>query len=652
MRSQTSRAAGGGASGSSSSATPAERTANDDTSGSQSEPSLQSGCGWRHSHSPSATSRSSTVTAGEATGPDRAPRRTRAARTSAGGPDLVPLRLQPDGRGAAPAVAGRVARVDPHADACALAGGAGHEPAAAPVEPDAHALDLAAVDRGARGVERAAAAQQPDRAAAAVGRDATQPQHGEAAAHDRLPDHADLQGAAEHDVAAGDAVAPVDPREVHAGAAVDVVGRLVLRADHVVAVPARDHVLACAAAQRVVAGPAVDVERRGDRRAGGVQLVVAAVGVEIDPLARADVDVERAGRGRTGAVEADPARGRLRRRDLELLAAGSAVDLDGVEPVAALVDVVVVARVPDHRVVARPAERAVARIERVVVADDPVVAVAAGDQVRAVAAVQRVVAGSAVDVERDRDRRAGRGGERVVAAVRVEVEPLARADVEVEPTRDRHGTGAVEDDAARDRGRLDLELLATAAAVDLDGVAAVAALVDVVAVAGVPDHRVVAGAAERAVARIAGVVVADDAVVAVAAGDEVGGVAAVERGRDRAVGGHERVIAAVGVQVEPLARADVEVEPTRDRDGTGAVEHDAAGGRGRLDLELLAAAAAVDLDRVGALAALHQVVVVTRVPYERVVAGLAAEVVAAAAGVVVAEDAVGAGAAVELVGML
>ena len=65
MRSQTSRAPGGGASGSSRSAAPRDSTAKEATSGSQSLPSSQSGWGCRHSHRPSATSRISTVTVAE-----------------------------------------------------------------------------------------------------------------------------------------------------------------------------------------------------------------------------------------------------------------------------------------------------------------------------------------------------------------------------------------------------------------------------------------------------------------------------------------------------------------------------------------------------------------------------------------------------------
>ena len=74
------------------------------------------------------------------------------------------------------------------------------------------------------------------------------------------------------------------------------------------------------------------------------------------------------------------------------------------------------------------------------------------------------------------------------------------------------------------------------------------------------------------------------------------------------------------VEVEPLGGADVEVERAG-RGGPGAVERDPARRRGRRDGEDLAAAAAVDLDRVGAVAALVDVVAVAGVPHQRVVAG-------------------------------
>ena len=88
-----------------------------------------------------------------------------------------------------------------------------------------------------------------------------------------------------------------------------------------------------------------------------------------------DADVQGEG-GRIGAVETDP---RAVGGGRERLGAVAAVDLDGVGPGAALVEVAAVARIPDHPVVARLAE-------------DLVVPAAAGEHVVAVAAEQQVVA--------------------------------------------------------------------------------------------------------------------------------------------------------------------------------------------------------------------------------------------------------------------
>jgi len=72
-----------------------------------------------------------------------------------------------------------------------------------------------------------------------------------------------------------------------------------------------------------------------------VKCVVAAVGVHVEPLGGADVEVERTGRRRARAVELHTARSRGG-LDGELLAAVATVDLDRVRAGAALVDVVVV----------------------------------------------------------------------------------------------------------------------------------------------------------------------------------------------------------------------------------------------------------------------------------------------------------------------
>ena len=97
--------------------------------------------------------------------------------------------------------------------------------------------------------------------------------------------------------------------------------------------------------------------------------------------------------------------------------------------------------------------------------------------------------------------------------------------------------------------------------------------------------------------------------------------------RGQVAGGGEAVVAAVGVEDELLGGADVD----RERRRVDAVEaHAGAVGGGR---ELLRAVAAVDLDGVGALAALVEVGVVAGVPDHAVVAALAERlVVGVAAG--------------------
>ena len=145
-----------------------------------------------------------------------------------------------------------------------------------------------------------------------------------------------------------------------------------LAVDQVVAVAAQQDVDAVAAEERVVACPPVDrdldqgreVPRRGEA-------VLAAVRVDDQVLGGADVDRERR---RVEAVEPDA---RAVGRGGELLGAVAAVDLDGVDAVAAFVQVGVVTGVPDHPVVAALAERLV-------------VGVAAGQGVVLAAAEQKV----------------------------------------------------------------------------------------------------------------------------------------------------------------------------------------------------------------------------------------------------------------------
>ena len=133
------------------------------------------------------------------------------------------------------------------------------------------------------------------------------------------------------------------------------------------------------------------------------KLVVAAVHVDDQVLARADVDRERR---RGDAIEADT--GAVGRGG-ELLRAVAAVDLDGVDAVTAFVEIGVIAGVPDHPVIAALAERLVVAVA----AGQGVVPAAAEQQVVAALAEQRVIAALA-------EQRVGTraAGERVVAARR------------------------------------------------------------------------------------------------------------------------------------------------------------------------------------------------------------------------------------------
>ena len=146
------------------------------------------------------------------------------------------------------------------------------------------------------------------------------------------------------------AVAGIPLEGVVAGAEEgDVVALLAV--DEVVVDAAEQHVGTVAAEDRVVACTAVDGDRdeRGQVSGRG-EAVVASVGVEDEVLRGADVD--REGR-RIDAVEAHP--GPVGRGG-EDLGAAAAVDLHGVGPAAAFVEVGVVAGVPDDRVVAGPTE--------------------------------------------------------------------------------------------------------------------------------------------------------------------------------------------------------------------------------------------------------------------------------------------------------
>src|SRR5262249_31846932 len=146
------------------------------------------------------------------------------------------------------------------------------------------------------------------------------------------------------------AVAGVPREGVVAGAAEE--GVVALATDHqVVTVATEQHVVAVAAGDRVVTRAAIDYQTNQRREpVPGRHGVVAAVGVEDQALGGTDVQGER---GRVRAVEAHP--GPVGRHG-EGLVAVAAVDLDGVDAVAALVEVGVVAGVPDHPVVAGLAE--------------------------------------------------------------------------------------------------------------------------------------------------------------------------------------------------------------------------------------------------------------------------------------------------------
>ena len=124
-----------------------------------------------------------------------------------------------------------------------------------------------------------------------------------------------------------------------------------LAVDKVVVVAAQQHVISIAAQQRVIARTTIDrdLDQRRQvpsRREG----VIAAVGIEHKVFAGADVDRKRSG---VDPIEAHPRSIGGRR---EIFGAVAAVDLDGVDAVAALIEVGVITGVPDHAVVAGFAE--------------------------------------------------------------------------------------------------------------------------------------------------------------------------------------------------------------------------------------------------------------------------------------------------------
>ena len=278
----------------------------------------------------------------------------------------------------------------------------------------------------------------------------------------------------------------------------------------------------------------------GDAGAGQVvdgEGVGAAQGDDVDLLDAVDVhgDVaDVAGQPQPTAVG----------RQCHLLIDVGAVEQHRVVAALALDGVAAVAGVPDEGVVAGAHQGHVAAAAAV----DQVVAVAADQDVVAVAAGDRVVPRAAVHGECDQRGQAIAGREGVVAAVHIDDQILARADVDAEGRR----IEAVEADARA--VRRDREVLGAVAAVDHDGVDAVAALVEVAAFAGVPDHPVVARLAEDLVGSRA----AGQHVVAVAAEEQV--VAALaEQGVVACLAEELVVAAAAGERVVAVAAEDVGV---------------------------------------------------------------------------------------------
>ncbi len=196
------------------------------------------------------------------------------------------------------------------------------------------------------------------------------------------------------------AVARIPDEGVVAGAAEQ---RVVAAAagDDVIAVAADQRVVAVAAGDGVVAVAAVDGEAdQGCEAVAGGEDVVAAVHVKHEILGGADVERERR---RAEAIETHAA---AVGGEGKVFGAVAAVDLGGVDAVAALHQVGALARIPDHAVVAGLAEHLVVAGA----ADQRVVAVAAEQQIVAALALQNVVARAA-----EQQIVAGAADQRVVA---------------------------------------------------------------------------------------------------------------------------------------------------------------------------------------------------------------------------------------------
>ena len=190
----------------------------------------------------------------------------------------------------------------------------------------------------------------------------------------------------------------------------------------------------------------------GGEVAGGGNEVVAAVGVEDQLLGGADIDAE----GRR--VEAVEAHAGAVGRDAEDLGAVAAVDLGGVDAVAAFEQVGVVAGVPDHAVVAGLAEHlvvavaagqgvvAVAAEEKIIAAapEQDVVAGLAEQQIVARAAARRIVAGTAEQIG-GRQRPVRLIEAEIVVAAQSERLDLGGVRDRRRPARDRHGAAVDQD---------------------------------------------------------------------------------------------------------------------------------------------------------------------------------------------------------------
>src|SRR6185295_6978716 len=151
---------------------------------------------------------------------------------------------------------------------------------------------------------------------------------------------------------------------------------------------------------------------------------------------------------------------------LDCIAAVARVPLEGVVPLA-----------QENRIVA-------------LIAVDEVVTVPAEQDVVAVAAQESIVARSTIDGDLDERGQIPRGAEGVVAAVAVEHEVLAGADVQ----RERRRAEAIEADAGSVGGGS--EHLGAVATVNLHRIDPAAALVEISVVTGVPYDSVVARFAE------------------------------------------------------------------------------------------------------------------------------------------------------------